>query len=340
MNKYGHLLLVIAAAFTAFSAFKSTHHLTNKQVPAAVEEMFSTWANTHGKTYATPKERFFRLGVFFGNLLKIESNNANPALTHTEGLNKFADMTHKEFSIRLGLIIPENRINNSKGAFLNLGQVPASVDHRTANPPIINEVKDQGQCGSCWAFSAITSLESRWAQDKGHLFDLAEQQLVDCSTAYGNNGCNGGLMDNAFRYIEVKSEEQTTIYPYHAVDQNCRYKSADTKVTEANFSDITKNSLEALTAASVKHVIAVAVDAQNWSFYTGGIFSNCGTSLDHGVAVVGYGVDGGKDFWIIRNSWASSWGEDGYIRIARNTAVANGPGTCGVRMMASIPLVE
>lgn len=338
-NKYVQLLLVITAALSAFAAFKTTHGISNSQVPATVDSIFTKWTVEHNKTYSSPKERVFRLAIFFSNLLKIEASNAKN--THTEKLNRFADLSPAEFRSKYLGFKSTGRVRQETAFVAPIKANPKSVDWVTATPAIVNAVKDQGQCGSCWAFSATTALESRWAQDKGTLNNLAEQQLVDCSGSYGNQGCNGGLMGQAFQYIKAKGQEGTASYAYRARDGKCKYNAANVLAHITAYNDVAKNNGLALETASAAHVVAVAVDAQQWSFYHSGIFKNCGTSLDHGVAVVGYGNDAasGSDYWLIRNSWAASWGESGYIRILKLNVNNAGSGTCGVRMMASIPTV-
>jgi C1A family cysteine protease len=185
---------------------------------------------------------------------------------------------------------------------------PASVDWRST-AGVVNSVQNQQQCGSCWAFSATASVESRWAIKSKTLLKLSEQQLVDCDTEQ-DQGCNGGLMDNAFTYLETNAMELETAYPYSAVDGTCTWKKSLGKVTVVGFTDV-KTTSEDLAAAISTGPVSVAVAANDyWQMYSGGVatIDDCpNDQLDHGVVAVGYTAD----YWIVRNSWGPSWGESG-----------------------------
>merc|ERR1711935_591308 len=178
-----------------------------------------------------------------------------------------------------------------------------------------------GQCGSCWAFSTVAGLEGQYFAKNQKLVSLAEQQLVDCSSSFGNMGCNGGLMDNGFEYIETLSDGLCTedSYTYTASDGSCKASSCST--------------------ASPAAPVSVAIDAshQSFQFYKSGVYHELlcsSTRLDHGVTAVGYGTDGGKDYYIVKNSWGTVWGQQGYINMARNKN-----NNCGIASSASYPLV-
>ena len=217
---------------------------------------------------------------------------------------------------------------------------PASVDWRTQG--YVTPIKDQGQCGSCWAFSAIASLEGQHFKASGKLVSLSEQNLVDCSQKQGNQGCNGGLMDQAFTYIKVNNGIDTEAsYPYKAVDEKCKFKAANVGATDTGFIDISSGSEDDLvTAIATIGPISVAIDASqdSFQFYSSGIYyeSACSsTELDHGVTAVGYGSQGsGKDFYIVKNSWGTTWGDQGYIMMSRNKN-----NNCGIATMSSYPTV-
>lgn len=328
MNFTKLVVLIAGAALMAGSIYKMNGTF---EVPADVAVAFENWAATHGKAYKCPAEKFYRLSVFFKNFKMInEHNNSNS--TFTMALNHFADMTQEEFKTKmLGYRFTDRPRNY---AAPTLTQPPASVDWRTKGA--VTGVKNQGQCGSCWAFSAVGALEGYWFQTKGVLLSFSEQQLVDCSTAQGNHGCNGGLMDYAFNYVKANGLQTEANYPYTAQDGRCK-GTGTPAVTISGYTDI-GHSDAALQAASAQYVVSVAVDAQNWSFYSRGIYSHlkCGTQLDHGVTLVGYGSANNEDFWIIKNSWGQSWGENGYIRLERG-AKSGAQGCCGIYKAASKP---
>lgn len=170
-------------------------------------------------------------------------------------------------------------------------------------------VRNQGYCGSCWAFAALGAMEAAYKM-KGTVVDLSEQQLVDCSGSYGNGGCNGGWIANAFRYIKDKKIATESAYPYVFKTMAC----ATTTGTYAITSYLEARGCSALASALALRPVSVAVDATNWSSYKTGLFSNCSTNLNHGVLVVG----GNSSYWKIKNSWGTGWGESGYMRLKPN----------------------
>jgi len=298
------------------------------------ETVFARFMAEHGKVYATLDEYMTRFQTFKQNLDYIRKHNSND-YEYTLGINKFSDMSREEFKAKyLGTRPP---VADKNVVVLDASTAPASIDWRTKGA--VNEIKDQGQCGSCWAFSTVGSVEGRTAVKTGELPNLSEQQLVDCAGKEGNNGCSGGLMDYGFQYIiDNKGITSESKYPYTAADGHCKKKlSADATIT--SFADVTANSEAQLMAAVAQGPVSVAIEADQSSFqmYSSGVFTGpCGTNLDHGVVVVGYGTDAGKDYWIVRNSWGTSWGDEGYIRIQRNTG---GAGLCSIAMSASYPVV-
>ena len=301
-------------------------------IPTHVEATFNAWTVQHNKNYSSPAEKLFRLGVFYTNVLKIAVINAEGS--HSAQVNHFADMTAPEFSTKmLGYRFSSKHITESK-PFTAVKANPTSVDWRkTAG--VVSPVKNQEQCGSCWAFSAIESLESaRVLIAKETLVTLSPQQLVDCSHSYGNDGCEGGLMDNAFKYIAATGIESDASYPYTGKDDKCVASGKSVLPTLTKYEDVPVKNWEALETAVAAQPVSIAVDAQSWQFYHKGILSrNFGTQLDHGVVVLGYGVEGNKKFWIVRNSWTAQWGESGYIRILKKEK--NNAGVCGILLAAS-----
>lgn len=217
--------------------------------------------------------------------------------------------------------------------------LPASVDWREKGA--VAPVKNQGQCGSCWAFSTVGAVEGINQIVTGELISLSEQELVDCDKAY-NQGCNGGLMDYAFDFIKKNGGIDTeTDYPYTARDGKCdQNRKKNAKVVSIDgYEDVPENDEQALKKAVAHQPVSVAIEAGGRAFqlYESGVFTGlCGTDLDHGVVAVGYGTEDGNDYWIVRNSWGSSWGEAGYIRLHRNANVTTGK--CGIALEASYPI--
>jgi C1A family cysteine protease len=218
--------------------------------------------------------------------------------------------------------------------------LPSSVDWRQKGA--VSSVKDQGQCGSCWTFSSTGAIEGSWAIAKGQLLDLSEQQLVDCATGfkYGSHGCNGGQMEGAFKYVIENGQCTELSYPYLAKDGACQ--KCQSSVTMSRCYDVKPNDQLSLKSAVSKQPVAVAIEADTFYFqsYSSGVLTSdkCGTKLDHGVLAVGYGTENGNDYWLVKNSWGTSWGDKGYVKIGRSDST-NDPGICGIAMQPSYPVV-
>jgi C1A family cysteine protease len=327
--------IILAALFATGLFIGINRFVAHKKDNSTVDRAFNLWLNTQNKMYSSPAEMNYRRSVFASNLVKItEMNNA---FTHRSGLNKFADLTVEEFTTKYtGLKYSGNEERSALKHTASLGQA-TSVDWRTQGK--VNPVKDQGQCGSCWAFSATSAIESSVAIKSNKLWNLAEQQMVDCGSATGNQGCNGGWMDYAFQYIiNVKGQEQTSDYPYTARDGTCKFKQSLAVASITKFTDVAKNTCSSLISAIAAQPVAVAIAANAIMFYTSGIFNNaaCGTGLNHGVTAVGYGTEGKNNFYIVRNSWGAGWGESGYIRMDSDVQKDTN-GICGICMVASYP---
>ena len=267
----------------------------------------------------------------------IDDHNANAdKFGFTLAMNEFGDLEDSEFvSIYNGYLM-EGRKNSTKLFVRDPDFVPlANVDWRDKGA--VTNVKNQGQCGSCWSFSATGSLEGQHFLKKGQLVSLSEQNLVDCSTTYGNHGCKGGLMDNAFRYIKANGGIDTEeSYPYQAHNEMCRFKRDDVGATDTGYQDIPHRNEDAL-AEAIQQVgpISVAIDASKRTFryYHSGVYYDptCSSvKLDHGVLAVGLG----PEYYIVKNSWGPTWGDEGYVKMARNRENA-----CGIATQASYPLV-
>uniref|UniRef100_A0ACD5YB45 Uncharacterized protein n=1 Tax=Avena sativa TaxID=4498 RepID=A0ACD5YB45_AVESA len=300
------------------------------------------WMAKYGRTYSDVSEKARRLEVFKANVAFIESVNAGNDKFWLEA-NQFADITNEEFrAAHIGYKLP---VSGSKGrkmtgfryANVSLDALPTSVDWRTKGA--VTPIKDQGQCGCCWAFSTVASMEGIVQLSTGKLISLSEQELVDCDTT--DNGCGGGLMDNAFEFIVENGGLTTeTNYPYTGTDGSCNSNRASSSVASIKgHQDVPTNDEVSLQKAVAEQPVSVALDGGDnlFRFYKGGVLSgDCGTDLDHGVAAVGYGVaDDGTKFWLIKNSWGTSWGEDGYIRMERD--IADKQGLCGLAKQPSYP---
>jgi cathepsin L/cathepsin K len=299
---------------------------------------FLQWKNSQNKAYASPKEEQFRKLNFYKNLRNIESVNTDASLTYKTALNQFSDLTEEEFVAKYTGFQPVDSADAIP--HVNTGVKDDDVDWRKQGA--VNAVKNQGQCGSCWAFSAVGAVESAWKIAGNQLASFSEQQLVDCSTAQGNQGCNGGLMNYAFQYLIKVSKgiELESDYAYTAKDGKCAFDATKIKGTIRSYSVIAKNDCDGLLHAITNTPVSIGIAANAIMSYTSGIFNNprCGTQLNHGVVVIGYGAEGTKEFWTVRNSWGGSWGEQGYIRFARDDNKRE-PGMCGICLSASYPVV-
>lgn len=282
------------------------------------------------------------------NLRKIEQHNFEYSYgnhTFKMGMNQFGDMTNEEFRQAMnGYKQDPNR--TSKGALFmepSFFAAPQQVDWRQRG--YVTPVKDQKQCGSCWSFSSTGALEGQLFRKTGKLISMSEQNLVDCSRPQGNQGCNGGIMDQAFQYVkENKGLDSEQSYPYLARDDlPCRYDPRFNVAKITGFVDIPKgNELALMNAVAAVGPVSVAIDAshQSLQFYQSGIYYEraCTSRLDHAVLVVGYGYQGadvaGNRYWIVKNSWSDKWGDKGYIYMAKDKN-----NHCGIATMASYPLM-
>jgi C1A family cysteine protease len=308
-----------------FSAIKAAVTGTTLMTPE--DYKFMEYITEHGKSYGTVAEYEFRAGLFKERHALIEAFNADSNNTHILGHNEFSDRTYDEMKVRNGY-----RHQEAKNVVeLDTSANAADVDWRDRGA--VTPVKNQGQCGSCWAFSTTGAVEGVYFLKGGYLESFSEQQLVDCAGgAFHNNGCHGGLMDYAFQYIEQNPLELEADYPYTAKDGTCRASKAKEYGRVTGYSDVAQ-SADQLKAALNKQPVSVAIEADQYAFqsYSSGVITTgCGTQLDHGVLAVGYGTLNGQDYFLVKNSWGAGWGDEGYVRIGTNNV-------CGILQSASYP---
>jgi len=339
-------LLLASSGATAFQLPLALTRSPAQLKDGALRLEFHEWTLKHNKAYADEEEREHRFAVWKDNKDFVEEYNKQ-GKSHTVGMNSLADVTHEEFKTTYLGVAPGSNAMFRAGAsgeetpFRYADTVPPNaVDWRTKGA--VTPVKNQAQCGSCWAFSTTGSVEGINAIKTGKLVSASEQELVDCDTAH-DMGCNGGLMDYAFTFIKDNGGLDTeSDYPYHATAGTCdKTKEAKHVLTIDGYEDVPKMDETALLKAVTNQPVSVAIEADKRVFqlYTGGVFDDetCGTQLDHGVLAVGFGTDSSssKDFWIVKNSWGASWGENGYIRMARGSK--NAAGMCGIASQPSYP---
>jgi len=306
-------------------------------IALSYEVEWQEFKSKFNKVYYSAEEHNGRFKVFRDNLDFIKSHNAEKA-GFSVGMNHFGDLTNFEFTALLNGMNVTKKPSQHNSPIINVN-APTSWDWRTKGA--VTGIKNQGQCGSCWSFSATGSMEGVHFIKTGQLVSLSEQNLVDCSVPQGNNGCGGGLMDNAFQYVITNNGIDTEAsYPYTATGPNpCRFNPANVGAKISNYHDVSPSGSEtSLLNAVYLNPTSVAIDASHSSFqfYNGGVYYEpaCSSqSLDHGVLAVGYGTYQGFAFWQVKNSWGTGWGMNGYIMMSRNRN-----NNCGIATMASYPI--
>ncbi|XP_049382611.1 low-temperature-induced cysteine proteinase-like [Solanum stenotomum] len=343
------LFLILAALSSQVSAFTTDFpELIDKPQELLSEErvfqLFQEWKQKHRKIYKNEKEEEMRLENFKRNVKYIVDKNSKrrSESDHLVGLNNFADMSNEEFSqVHTSKIkMPFNQ-QNKTAISANSCVAPPSKDWRKHG--VVTEVKNQGACGCCWAFSACGAIEGINALVTGELISLSTQELVSCDTA--NKGCEGGLMDPAFKFvINNRGIDSAADYPYTESRGTCSYNKLNKKVvTIDGYQDVAQDE-SALLCAVARQPVSVGIDGKGLDFqlYAGGIYDGeCSSNpddLSHAVLIVGYGSEGGVDYWIIKNSWGKFWGMEGYAYIKRNTSLPYG--ICAINSLASYPMKE
>ncbi|XP_070037337.1 cysteine proteinase 3 [Nicotiana tomentosiformis] len=299
---------------------------------------FVRFAHRYGKRYESVEEIKQRFEVFLNNLKMIRSHNKK-GLSYKLGVNEFTDLTWDEFRRdRLGAA--QNCSATTKGNVkLTNAVLPETKDWREDG--IVSPVKNQGKCGSCWTFSTTGALEAAYSQAFGKGISLSEQQLVDCAGAFNNFGCNGGLPSQAFEYIKSNGGLDTEeAYPYTGKNGLCKFSSENVGVKVIDSVNITLGAEDELKyAVALVRPVSIAFEViKGFKQYKSGVYSSteCGNTpmdVNHAVLAVGYGVENGVPYWLIKNSWGADWGDDGYFKMEM------GKNMCGIATCASYPVV-
>jgi len=306
---------------------------------AVQDQAWEDYKLEYNKHY-TAEEELTRYTNWKKSVEEVTLHNAAYGHEFTTGINDMSDLTEEEYeSIYLsGLRVPEGPSNATMYVPTN-DAIPNAVDWRTAG--MVTPVKNQGQCGSCYSFSATGALEGAWKKAKGSLPSLSEQEIVDCSGRYGNYGCQGGWYQSSWRYLrDAGGDESESAYPYTARQGYCKFNRGKVVATVSSFHDTQPGSENDLTNALARvGPVSVAIDASPRSFmsYRSGIHyaPRCSPRrLSHAVLAVGYGSEGGRDYYLVKNSWGTRWGAGGYIKMARNMR-----NNCGIATKASYPIV-
>lgn len=309
---------------------------------SASNKVWEEWKIQHRKVYDNETEIVFRRAVWEKNRQLVMRHNQEASAgkhSFTMGLNHLADMTAEEVNDKLNGLKLEEPIHFRNDTFKDVSglSIPQSVDWRKNG--LVSPVQNQGLCGSCWAFSSLGALEGQMKKRTGSMVPLSPQNLVDCSTSDGNHGCRGGYISKAFSYvIRNGGVDSWSFYPYEHQNGKCRYSVTGKAGYCSNFHILPQGNEKTLQAAVASvGPVSVAVNAMLSSFhlYRGGLYNvpNCNPRfINHAVLVVGYGTDRGQDYWLVKNSWGTTWGEEGFIRIARNKN-----NLCGIASFAVYP---
>ena len=309
--------------------------MASTEIMEKSEYKFMAFVTQHGRSYGTRAEYNFRLSLFQNKLQEIEEHNSKPGQTSFVGINEFADWTPEELSVLYGYKHLEGDRNE-----VSLDTASNDETVNWVSKGAVTPVKDQGRCGSCWAFSTTGAMEGAHQIKTGNLVSLSEQQLVDCS--WINLGCHGGMMDRAFQYAQKHPLETEEDYPYKGKTfsplVSCHFKKAKGAVGTTGWTDVPRMDADQLKAGLNAGPVSIAIQANETVFqsYTSGVITSdaCGTALDHGVLAVGYGSDQtAGDYFLVKNSWGAAWGDEGYVKIGADNV-------CGILQQPSYPQTD
>jgi len=330
------LLLLAAALVSSVELTQVTVDISHQPLPEVVS--WVQWKDHFNMKFEKKLVELQRFSVFQKNIDKILQHNAE-GHNWRMGVNQFTHLSEDEWAARFSNITFKHKPAPEGPTKLEVSAPLASVDWRKT---AVTDVKNQGSCGSCWAFSTTGSVEGAWAIKHGELVSLSEEQLVQCDTKH-DQGCQGGLMDYAFEYINgAGGITDEADYPYTSgsgVRGRCPNSIPQFVATVSSYKDVSPDNALQLQAALALGPVSIAVEADKsaWQSYRSGVMDSesCGTQLDHGVLAVGYNT--AENYWIVKNSWGTSWGESGYIRLGISSSSSHG--ICGLLQQPSYPIV-
>lgn len=332
--------VALVLGLTLLSLLGAVHYMKSVETSVEVKSqdemdgLFKEWMKKYNKNYNVD-EHHYRFAIWQESYNTVQEHNAQ-GLSWTLETNQFADLTNEEFvALKTGYNHDPDRVRDNV-VYLDESEAPEGTTWDWRKKGAVAPVKDQQTCGSCYTYASAASLEGLHFITKGSLVEFSNQQLLDCTkSSGGNQGCDGGLMVPCYKYVKDKGIEKYSDYTYKNKVGTCAYDAKKVVFKNGGYAEVPKNDFTQLRAAVKKLPVSVAVMAGNDAFklYKGGIISsNCATSLDHAITAVGYG----NGFWIVKNSWGASWGEEGYVRIASGSQ-NNGAGVCGINSDNSYP---
>jgi len=334
------LFAVVSLSLVAYN-----HYANTVNAPINRDELrllWTSWKAQYSKMYPHQAEEELRFQIFTENYALINSHNAEGHSFYMV-LNKFADLTNEEFGAQYASCHGKGVGDDFCPSAVNCPTIPSTnvSAMNWTNSGAVTPVKNQGQCGSCWAFSTTGAIEGLYYLKNHVLVSFSEQQLVDCASQC--DACDGCWPYLAMNYTAVYGLEPEKLYPYTGVQGQCKYnKAVALNVTTGNgYQCVSQKSNSQLMAALDKQPVSIAVQANqaSWQFYGGGVVNTlCGDKLDHAVLLTGYGSHRGSDAWYVKNSWGGDWGDHGYIWIGTNDKANSGFGTCGILRCATLPV--